>query len=257
MGLGSFLGRPAVQTGAVVGAAVLPEVADLIGKAFNTLTNAGLSTDQAHQILTNPQNLVALTQSQVQPTGGNALAGLGRIGQEASGEVLGALINKGLGGSVTAGAYNAVSPDSLSKYLIDPSVGIAYTQYERPEAYRTALFNATLGRIPGVTPLEAPTSTSEFLAEAQRRNEEMMTSATERKIAELRANREFDKLIAGIQAEATVRQQETASLGDIQRQRVESGYDYAKNLLNSAINNVYERAKLENSPITTELAKIQ
>jgi hypothetical protein len=51
-----------------------------------------------------------------------------------------------------------------------------------------------------------------------------------------------------------LKQQEVRSLGDVQRERVGSSYDYAQNVLDSAIKNVLVQDRLDNSNVLSTLA---
>lgn len=238
-GLGAFMGGAARNVG---GAAAGAAVVDLITGAFQKLTSSGLSNEQAIQVLNNPQVLRALSG---EPRD-NALGGLGSWFGDVSRMAAGGAIE-----SATA-VPSSIDPGISSKYFIPAGLGMEYELKSSPEAFR----RAALEKFLGIDLPDLPTQ-GKLLEEAQRRNIEMATSLTEREIAKLRANREYDVINQALQSEAQIRQQQVKSLGDVQRERVVSGYDYAKNLLESAINNVYERTKLENSPVLSEIAKVQ
>jgi len=53
---------------------------------------------------------------------------------------------------------------------------------------------------------------------------------------------------------AAIEQQEIRSLGDIQRERVGSSYDFAQNVLESAIKNVLAQDRLDNSNVLQSIA---
>ena len=57
-----------------------------------------------------------------------------------------------------------------------------------------------------------------------------------------------------MEAQAGVKRQELSSLGDIQRQRVESSFDAAKNMISQAIETVYAKENLAASPVLQQLA---
>jgi hypothetical protein len=106
----------------------------------------------------------------------------------------------------------------------------------------------------------------EFIAGASAVKERELGGATQRKIQEIEAQRGYDVAIAEIARQAEVEKQRLASqaavaaereksLGDIQRQRVESSYASASNLLNQAIKDVVARERYENNATLAELAK--
>ena len=222
----------------VTGGAV---AADLIVNLAQKLIGAGFSQDQAIQLLSNPQTMRALAG---QPSD-NAMGGLASWAGDISRTAAGRAIESATApvGSIDAGIS--------SKYFISPSLGMEYELKSAPEQFRRSLLQKFGVDIPDLA------SQEELLAEAERRNLAMAESLTEREIAKVRAQREYDVINQALQSEAQIRQQQVKSLGDVQAQRVQSGYDYAKNILQSAINNVYERAKLENSPVLQEIAKVQ
>lgn len=246
-GLGAFMGGAARNVG---GAAAGAAVVDLITGAFQKLTSSGLTNEQAIQVLNNPQVLRALSgapsDNALGGSSNNALGGLGSWFGDISRTATGGAIE-----SITA-VPSSIDPGISSKYFIPAGLGMEYELKSSPEAFR----RAALEKFLGLDLPDLPTQ-GKLLEEAQRRNIEMATSLTEREIAKLRASREYDVINQALQSEAQIRQQQVKSLGDVQRERVVSGYDYAKNLLESAINNVYERTKLENSPVLSEIAKVQ
>lgn len=222
----------------VTGGAV---AADLIVNLAQKLIGAGFSQDQAVQLLSNPQTMRALAG---QPAD-NAMGGLASWAGDISKAAAGSAIQ-----SATAPA-GSIDAGISSKYFISPSLGMEYELKSSPELFRREVLRKFGVDVPELA------SQEELLAEAQRRNVEMAESLTEREIAKIRAQREYDVINQALQSEAQIRTQQVKSLGDVQSQRVQSGYDYAKNILQSAINNVYERAKLENSPVLQEIAKVQ
>ena len=86
-------------------------------------------------------------------------------------------------------------------------------------------------------------------------SEKQAESLSNRRIREIMAEKQFDYLSNALNAQSAIRQQQVKSLGDVQRQRVESGYTAAQGIMESALQNVLARERFENNPAIAELAK--
>lgn len=106
----------------------------------------------------------------------------------------------------------------------------------------------------------------ELISQASSLKAGELQKATERSIQEKKVERGFDVQIAEIARQAEIEKQRLASeaavaaqreqsLGDIQRQRVESSYATARDLLNQTIKDVVARERYENNTTLAELAR--
>jgi hypothetical protein len=178
----------------------------------------------------------------------------GQVGLELAAEIL---ANK------VPGAFGAVSqvtgPKSAGfapagKYFLGPESAAAYEELLGEQIPKRELFNY-ISRLLGRGDIfdELPT-TEEFINKALERQLIQAQDLTRREIEKIRAEKEFDYLARSLEAQAGVKRQELASLGDIQRQRVESSFDAAKNMINQAIQSVYAKENLAASPVLQQLA---
>jgi len=178
----------------------------------------------------------------------------GQVGLELAAEIL---ANK------VPGAFGAVSqvtgPKSAGfapagKYFLGPESAAAYEELLGEQIPKRELFNY-ISRLLGRGDIfdELPT-TEEFINKALERQLIQAQDLTRREIEKIRAEKEFDYMARAMEAQAGVRKQELSSLGDIQRQRVESSFDAAKNMFNEAIRTVYAKENLASSPVLQQLA---
>ena len=185
--------------------------------------------------------------------GSAALRGLGMLGTEVGAE---AIANQMFGRP-----YSPASPDPTGRgFLTTTAEQLAYEQYAANENFRRSLLNLLPGAdLPRINPQE------ELDIGATRRSRQL-TEATERRIQEIQAEGGIRLGIQQLIKEAEIEKQRLASqaqvaaereksLGDIQRQRVESSYQTASNLLNQAIKDVVARERYENNTSLAELAK--
>jgi hypothetical protein len=185
--------------------------------------------------------------------GSAALRGLGMLGTEVGAE---AIANQMFGRP-----YSPASSDPTGRgFLTTTAEQLAYEQYAANENFRRSLLNLLPGAdLPRINPQEA-------LDIGETRKSRQLTEATARRIQEIQAEGGIRLGIQQLIKEAEIEKQRLASqaqvaaereksLGDIQRQRVESSYQTASNLLNQAIKDVVARERYENNTSLAELAK--
>jgi hypothetical protein len=190
--------------------------------------------------------------------GAAATGGFNRLAGQVSLEVLAEILANQIPGAI--GAVNqATAPKSagfapVGKYFLGPESAAAYEQLLLEQIPKRELYNFISnvfgrGDIFGELP-----STDEFINKALERQLIQAQDLTRREIEKIRAEKEFDYMARAMEAQAGVRKQELSSLGDIQRQRVESGFDAAKNMFNEAIKTIYAKENLASSPVLQQLA---
>lgn len=188
--------------------------------------------------------------------------GMRAVGTAILGEVLGNLISNRIPQGVAGVAESVSAPPPLGsagfspagKYFLGTEAGVGYEQLLSKELPRRALINYLSQMFGGGPVFEEMPSTGEFLADALARQTFQARDLTEREIAKIRAEKEYDYLARALESQAGVKRQELSSLGDIQRQRVASGYSAAQGLLSDAIKNVLARENLADSTVLKELA---
>lgn len=180
-------------------------------------------------------------------------------------------------------AGSAMGPSTLqaetalgrSNYFISPAQQLEAEKYLAGERVKRAL----LGLIPGMGDVLPPVPTREELAggfvDGQFVGQAALTEAqaqslTAREISRIRAEKEYDyaarlaeaqasiqreKIRALAETQGKVESQKVQSLGEVQSQRLQSQYNAAQNLLDSAIKNIAFRDKIESADTLTELAR--
>lgn len=193
------------------------------------------------------------------PLGAGAL---GTVALQAGGELLGNALSSLLGGAAknvqgaTAPTQYPVSETAgRSKYFFAPELGLAYQQYYESILPRVRALNALSNSLGLGDIAQEPASPQEFAEFQTQLTEQQAENLTNRLIRETVAKEQFGYLGRGLEAQAQVETQKQKSLGDIQRQRVQSGYDAASSVLNKAIENVLARERFENNTAIAELAK--
>jgi hypothetical protein len=157
-----------------------------------------------------------------------------------------------------------VAESAVSKpYFQGAAPELAYSQYYANEAFRRNLLNTFGFDIPR---LDTP---EEFMGGVEQRLERQAQSLNERQMKMEQLKREYEYLNELARGRASIEKQEVQSLGDIQRERVGSSYDYAQNVLDSAIKNILvqdsgerggklegEGAKQEQEPVVDSTGKL-
>jgi len=178
------------------------------------------------------------------------------------GGLLGAqLLGEGISGGIGA-ALTALKPESTasmpagtsSKFFFQPETQANYTQWYQKEVYNVRRWNSTVGKLTGQLLTEPPTP-EEFARESVTRSEYQGETFNQRLIEQQRAKDEAAYATEAMQAGFGLEEEKVKTLGDIQRQRISSGYTTAGSALNSAIQNILATSKLENSPVLAEVAR--
>ena len=181
--------------------------------------------------------------------GGAKLAGA--LGLEVAAEKLAG----GLLGGVQPTQYPTGQPSGASKYFFSPELGLSYQQYYESVIPRIRALNEISNRFGLGDIAEEPADPQSFATFQAQLSEKQAESLSNRRIREIMAEKQFDYLSNALNAQSAVRQAQVKSLGDIQRQRVESGYTAAQGIMESALQNVLPRERFENKPAIAELAK--
>ena len=172
------------------------------------------------------------------PPGGNALA----------------RVFKSAGGAISPTNYGTADLTGSSKYFVQPETVIGYTQWYQNEVPRIRLWNSTIGAATGNV-LQEPPTPEEFARQAVERSEFQAQTFNQRLIEQERAKAEAEYAIRSMEAGFGLEGEKVKTLGDVQRQRISSGYSTAGSALNSAIENILATSKLENSPVLAEVGK--
>ena len=235
------------------------QVDDLLGQALK-LKQQGFDDNAISKILPILAAGGAGAAGAAAAGGGGIMSALGGLGTALTSEVIASRL---LGGAPPP--YAQASPEPAGRgFLTTTQEQLAAQQYVATENFRRQALNAARA-VAGLEPLPM-LNASEFIAGASAVKERELGGATERKIQEIEATRGFDVAIAEIARQAEIEKQRLASqaqvasereksLGDIQRQRVESSYATAGNLLNQVIKDVVARERYENNATLAELAK--
>jgi hypothetical protein len=184
--------------------------------------------------------------------GPGVLSGLAGFGQAVGADYVAERLVGGLTGAPQP-AYVPADPGG-SKYLVTPDQQKAYIEFAAKENFKRSLYNYIAGAVglPQMEPLERPEAYAERSAALTSRQ---MAEATEREIALERAKRGYDLAIQQVASQAELGKQRLQSLGDVQRQRVESGYGSVTNMFSDVMKNVVARERFENNATLAELAK--
>lgn len=175
----------------------------------------------------------------------------GALGLEVAAEKLAG----GLLGGVQPTQYPTGQPSGASKYFFSPELGLSYQQYYESVIPRIRALNEISNRFGLGDIAEEPVDPQSFATFQAQLSEKQAESLSNRRIREIMAEKQFDYLSNALNAQSAIRQQQVKSLGDIQRQRVESGYTAAQGIMESALQNVLARERFENNPAIAELAK--
>jgi hypothetical protein len=142
-----------------------------------------------------------------------------------------------------------VAESSVSKpYFQGAAPELAYTQYYANEAFKRNLLRGLGIDVPE---LDSP---DVFMGGVEERLERQAQSLGQRERQLEALKKQYEYLNELARGQAAVKQQEVRSLGDVQRERVSSSYDFAQNVLDSAIKNVLVQDRLDNSNVLSTLA---
>ena len=189
--------------------------------------------------------------------GGSAVAAGGySIGKDILGDLVANTISAGVGSTLQGAQAPGANPTAGKGFVFTPQDAYQYQRYlNSPQAAIARMFG---GKIP---------SLEEFREQQIESADEQMRGATERQIRARAAEQSGEKALALLQGEIALageglRQQgalgvqQISSLGDVQKQRVQSQYETAGQLLQSAIENIAYVEKLGNSDTRTQLAAL-
>jgi len=122
---------------------------------------------------------------------------------------------------------------------------------------------ARLARATGAVMLDPETRRQQQIASS----DQQLESANRRAIEKDLANRQAEAVVRGMELETALRErslveagrlgvQELASLGDVQKQRVQSGYEAASNMLQKAIENIAYVEKMGSDSVAQQLGTL-
>lgn len=213
--------------------------------------------DEAAKIARSPQfaNILKYS-SPAAPAAAVAAPGVG-IGGLLGAQLLGEGISGGIGAALTALKPEPMVPMAAgtpSKFFFQPETQANYIQRYQQEVYNIKRYNATIGKLMGVE-LQLPAPPDKFARDSLERLEYQGETFNQRLIEQQRAKDEAAYAIQAMQAGFGLEEEKIKTLGDIQRQRISSGYTTAGSALNSAIQNILATSKLENSPVLAEAAR--
>lgn len=185
-------------------------------------------------------------------------AGFGRLAGQVGLEVLAEILANRIPGALSTVAA-PVSPESAGfgpagKYFLGPESAAAYEMLLGREKPRRELYNFISRMFTGENLFDDLPTTKEFINDALGRQLLQARDLTEREIQKIRAEKEYDYMARALEAQAGIKRQELESLGDIQRQRVQSGYQTSGDLLKQAISTMYAKEDLAASPVLQQLA---
>jgi len=173
-----------------------------------------------------------------------------------AGQFLMSLLSDIVANKVTGPASAAAAPSqydvaesAVSKpYFQGAAPELAYTQYYANEQFKRNLLRGLGFDVPE---LESPDI---FMGGVEQRLERQAQSLNQRQMQMEQLKRQYEYLNELARGKAAIEQQEIRSLGDIQRERVGSSYDFAQNVLDSAIKNVLAQDRLDNSNVLQSIA---
>jgi len=186
--------------------------------------------------------------------GGGLLSSLGGFTAATGANFFAEKLANSAGGLSGPTSYATAEPTGASKYLVSPETGMSYQQYYESVLPRIRGTNAIL-RALGQAELPEPETPQEFVQRSADVLSQQQEEATNRMIRQTQANREFDVAIQSLATQGQVATEREKSLGAVQRQRVESGYNAASNMLNQAIKDIGARERYENNTTLAQLAQ--
>jgi len=164
------------------------------------------------------------------------------------------ILGRSVAPSMGPSQYQEASGRGSSKYFFQPETFTNYAQWYANEVYKVRLYNSTIGAATGQL-LQEPPTPEEFARQSVERSEYQAQTFNQRLIEQERAKAEAEYRIRAMEAGYGLEAEKVKTLGDVQRQRIASGYSAAGSALNSAIENILATAKLENSPVLAEVSK--
>jgi len=178
----------------------------------------------------------------------------GQVGLELLAEIFANQVPNAFGAVSQVTGPKSAGFTPAGKYFLGPESAAAYEELLGEQIPKRELFNYISRMLGRGNIFDDLPNTETFINRALERQLIQAQDLTRREIQKIRAEKEFDYLARSLEAQAGVKRQELASLGDIQRQRVESSFDAAKNMVNQAIQSVYFKEDLAASPVLQQLA---
>ena len=210
-----------------------------------------------------PNTAAVVAQKSLQAAGAGGVRGgrLMQIGGGVTNSVLGSAIAERL----IPGATNALLGGQINPNTV-PMGGKGYIYTSADDFQYTQYYNSPGARFARATGVK-------MLTPQERRQQQVasvtqqMESANRREIEKNLATKQAEAVIRGAEIEGALKQQaliqegavaaqNVRSLGDVQKQRVQSGYNTASNLLQSAIENIAYVEKLGDSNVRSQLAAL-
>ena len=242
---GKYLNNPDVYENLVKQGAVktvvpsVTSIESMLASAIPTAATAGIAAP-----------IVAAAQG----GGGGLLSSLGGFAAATGANFFAEKLANSAGGIAGPTSYATAEPTGASKYLVSPETGMSYQQYYESVLPRIRATNAIF-RALGQAELPEPETPQEFVQRSADVLSQQQEEATNRFIRQTQANREFDVAIQSLATQGQVATEREKSLGAVQRQRVESGYNAASNMLNQAIKDIGARERYENNTTLAQLAQ--
>jgi hypothetical protein len=243
---GKYLNHPGVYENLVKQGAVktvVPSVTGVEAMLASAIPTAGAAT----------AGIVAPIAAATQG-GGGLLASLGGFATATGANFIAEKLANSAAGVAGPTSYATAEPTGASKYLVSPETGMSYQQYYESVLPRIRATNAIF-RALGQAELPEPETPQEFVQRSADVLSQQQEEATNRMIRQTRANREYDALIQSLATQGQVATEREKSLGAVQRQRVESGYNAASSMLNQVIKDIGARERYENNTTLAQLAQ--
>ena len=190
----------------------------------------------------------AVTPAAVSAVGGQT------VGKEVLGNLLANLITGG--GAAALGALSGGATQALNApvgapvasrgkggYFVSPADMLNLQQYVDKENFRRGLL--------GLPPLDASSMLSEQIGRAEQQAE----SLGRRERAKIGLEKGYGLAETGLLGQLGIEKTESQALGNIQQQKIKSGYEAASNLLETAIQEMYATPNFDKSPVLSELAR--
>ena len=197
-----------------------------------------------------------------------AMQYLSQVASRNQGGIGSALRNEVLANSAVAGGGALLStlfgsqnpantvPMGGKGFIFSPQDMYQYTQY----------YNSPGARLARATGVDMPTP-EKYRQDQIESVDQQMQASTARDILRTQAQKQAESEIRGMELEAALREQsliqegklgvqEISSLGDVQKQRVQSGYEAASNMLQKAIENIAYVEKLGGDQVAQGLTSL-
>jgi hypothetical protein len=244
---GKYLNNPDVYENLVKQGAVktvVPSVTSVESMLASAIPAAGAAT----------AGIAAPIVAAAQGGGGGLLSSLGGFAAATGANFFAEKLANSAGGIAGPTSYATAEPTGASKYLVSPETGMSYQQYYESVLPRIRATNAIF-RALGQAELPEPETPQEFVQRSADVLSQQQEEATNRMIRQTRANREYDAIIQSLASQGQVATEREKSLGAVQRQRVESGYNAASSMLNQVIKDIGARERYENNTTLAQLAQ--